>query len=233
MSKVTDSHLSQFGKPLPPSLFADDSRGRVAHVALKRGFDVVGVIAILLVVSPVLLAIWLLVRLDGGSGLYGHVRIGRGGRSFKCLKFRTMVVNADAVLQELLATDAEAAEEWARARKLIRDPRVTRIGRILRESSLDELPQLLNVLRGEMSLVGPRPVVRDELDKFYHGEDRVAYLSARPGLTGLWQVSGRSDASYDQRVRLDRQYVNTASFGLDMMILWRTVTVVLLRRGAY
>jgi undecaprenyl-phosphate galactose phosphotransferase len=232
MAEPRDGHLVENQEFLNPPALAFDHE-RALHATFKRGFDIAAAALIILLAAPVLLTIWALVRLDGGSGLYGHPRVGQGDRMFHCMKFRTMVVDSDAVLQALLASDERAAEEWARTRKLVRDPRVTRIGRFLRASSLDELPQLFNVLRGEMSLVGPRPVVRAEIDMFYHGADRVAYLSVRPGLTGLWQVSGRSDATYDQRVRLDREYVNTASFGLDVAILWRTVAVVLLRRGAY
>jgi undecaprenyl-phosphate galactose phosphotransferase len=232
MAEHYDGRLLHDGERLEPSDFAA-SRARGMNASAKRGFDIAAALAILLFVSPVMLGIWLIVRLDGGPGLYGHPRIGRGNREFRCLKFRTMVTNSDAVLQALLASDARARAEWQRSRKLVNDPRVTRIGRVLRATSLDEVPQLFNVLRGDMSLVGPRPVVRAEIDQFYHGADRTAYLSVRPGLTGLWQISGRSDASYDQRVRLDREYVSTASFRRDVTILWRTVAVVLRRRGAY
>jgi undecaprenyl-phosphate galactose phosphotransferase len=206
---------------------------KTVRSGLKRAFDAVTAGTVLAIISPIMLLIWLAVRLDGGAGFYGHRRVGHGGIEFHCLKFRSMVVNADEVLQALLARDPAAREEWERSRKLLRDPRVTRVGRFLRATSLDELPQLFNVLRGDMSLVGPRPVVRAEIDKFYHGADRAAYFSVRPGVTGLWQVSGRSDASYDQRVRLDREYVLRASFAFDMLILLKTVAVVLKRRGAY
>jgi undecaprenyl-phosphate galactose phosphotransferase len=232
MAEQTDGRLLGNGELLDPSAFSG-TRARGMNAIAKRGFDIAAALAILLVVSPVMLGIWLIVRLDGGPGLYGHPRVGRGNREFRCLKFRTMVTNGDAVLQALLVTDEKARAEWQRSRKLVNDPRVTRIGRVLRASSLDEVPQLFNVLRGDMSLVGPRPVVRAEIDQFYHGADRSAYLSVRPGLTGLWQISGRSDASYDQRVRLDREYVNTATFRRDVTILLRTVAVVLGRRGAY
>ncbi len=199
----------------------------------KRAFDAITAGTVLLIISPIMLMIWIAVRFDGGPGFYGHRRVGHGGREFRCLKFRSMVTNADEVLRALLARDPAAREEWEKSRKLLRDPRVTRVGRFLRATSLDELPQLFNVLRGDMSLVGPRPVVRAEIDKFYHGTDREAYFSVRPGVTGLWQVSGRSDASYDQRVRLDCEYVMRASFAFDMLILCKTVAVVLKRRGAY
>lgn len=200
---------------------------------VKRAVDILVGLGVLAIASPVMAILWLLVRLDGGPGLYGHMRVGRDGKMFRCLKFRTMVTNSAEVLEHLLATDARAREEWNRSRKLLNDPRVTRIGRLLRATSLDELPQIFNVLRGDMSLVGPRPVVRSELEQYYGGVARGAYLSVRPGLTGLWQVSGRSDASYDQRVRLDTEYVANASLKQDIVILYKTVAVVLRQRGAY
>jgi undecaprenyl-phosphate galactose phosphotransferase len=232
LSKFADHNVTEIDSSLEPSV-GISYRETSAGLDLKRGFDLVSVLIILTIAAPVMIVLWLLVRLDGGPGLYGHERVGRGERTFRCLKFRTMVTNADTVLAELLAADIRAREEWEASRKLVNDPRVTRIGWLLRATSLDELPQLLNVLRGDMSLVGPRPVVRAELDQFYRGEYRAAYLSVRPGVTGLWQVSGRSDASYDRRVAFDLEYVANASMGMDLTILWRTVGAVLRRRGAY
>ncbi len=199
----------------------------------KRAFDAIGAMLLLLVALPVLLLIALAVATDGGPVFYGHRRVGRGGRSFACLKFRTMRPDADEVLASLLARDEQAALEWAIRRKLRDDPRVTRIGRLLRVSSLDELPQLINVLRGEMSLVGPRPVVQAELDQYYTGAAAASYLSVRPGLTGLWQVSGRSDVDYDERVALDCAYVRELSLGGDVRLLVRTVGALFRRVGAY
>jgi lipopolysaccharide/colanic/teichoic acid biosynthesis glycosyltransferase len=178
-----------------------------------------------------MLVIVLLLRKDGGPVIYRHWRIGRDGRSFQCLKFRSMVPNADDVLRELLAQDAGLKREWARHHKLRSDPRVTALGRFLRRTSLDELPQLWNVIRGEMSLVGPRPVVRQELLRY--GRNIRAYLSARPGVTGLWQVHGRNDTDYRRRVVLDTYYVKRRSLLLDLYILLKTVRVVLGGRGAY
>ena len=198
----------------------------------KRGIDAVLTAVMLAVASPVMIVLWALVKLDGGPGFYGHVRIGRNGREFRCLKFRSMVVDADAVLKRHLAKNPAARMEWDATQKLAQDPRVTWVGRLLRESSLDELPQLCNVLVGDMSLVGPRPVIRAELTRFYGPEDQQAYLSIRPGVTGLWQVSGRSDVAYASRVALDTEYVRSASLSLDVNILWRTIGVVLLRKGA-
>lgn len=198
----------------------------------KRLVDLVIAIVLLVLVSPVMLVLWLLSRLNGGPSLYVHSRVGWLGREFGCLKFRTMVVDADAVLARHLAENPAAQIEWNALRKLTSDPRVTWAGRFMRATSLDELPQLLNVLMGDMSLVGPRPVVRAELNKFYSAEGCSAYLSVRPGLTGLWQVSGRSDVDYARRVALDTEYVRTASLGLDTQILIRTVAIVLLQKGA-
>jgi lipopolysaccharide/colanic/teichoic acid biosynthesis glycosyltransferase len=198
----------------------------------KRGLDLLGSAALLLLTLPVMLALALLVRMDGGSILYRHRRIGRGGRPFHCLKFRTMAMDADRQLALCLENDPAAAAEWAERRKLARDPRITRIGRFLRASSLDELPQLLNVLRGEMSLVGPRPVVQEELDTHYGPAGTAAYVACLPGITGLWQVSGRSDTSYVERVTLDIRYARERSFAGDLRILLQTVPAVLARRGA-
>jgi undecaprenyl-phosphate galactose phosphotransferase len=198
----------------------------------KRIIDVVLSALILIVAAPAMIFTWVLVRLDGGPAIYSHVRVGQHGREFRCHKFRTMVVDSDAVLARHLAENAAARSEWAASRKLKDDPRVTRLGRFLRKTSLDEMPQLLNVLRGEMSLVGPRPIIRAELETHYGVEGASAYMSVRPGLTGLWQVSGRSDVDYRKRVALDTDYVRNASLARDMMILCQTVKVVLLQKGA-
>jgi exopolysaccharide production protein ExoY len=220
---------------LPQTLLHNDeqaSQVRQLSLALKRAFDIVGALIALLIMAPILPLLALAVRLDGGPVLYGHTRIGYNDRSFKCLKFRTMVVDADKALAQYLAANPSAAEEWARQRKLARDPRVTRIGAILRKTSLDELPQLINVLRGEMSLVGPRPVVREELEQHYGPLGRSVYWTLRPGITGLWQISGRSDTTYRQRVTLDIAYGSTWSLLLDLKIVLRTIPAVLARRGA-
>jgi undecaprenyl-phosphate galactose phosphotransferase len=197
----------------------------------KRCFDVLASIALLLMLSPVFGVIALMVMRDGGPCVFGHTRVGRGGAKFKCLKFRTMVTNADAVLKDLLARDPLARAEWERDFKLKNDIRVTKIGRFLRHTSLDELPQLWNVLRGEMSLVGPRPIIEAELERY--GSDVRYYLAAKPGITGLWQVSGRNDIDYATRVALDVSYVNAWRFSTDLLILMKTVAVVVKGRGAY
>jgi exopolysaccharide production protein ExoY len=191
-----------------------------------------GAVAGLVVLSPLLLLIGMLVKLsDGGPAFYGHTRIGRGGRVFRCLKFRTMVTNGEAVLAAHFVANPAAAAEWAATRKLKDDPRVTRVGVVLRKLSIDELPQIINILRGDMSIVGPRPVVREELD--HYGKSASFYLKSRPGLTGLWQVSGRNDVTYDQRVAFDRHYVENWSMVEDIKIIARTVPAVFLSRGSY
>jgi Undecaprenyl-phosphate galactose phosphotransferase WbaP len=200
--------------------------------ALKRGFDIAFATVTLLLVAPLMVLIALSIWLhDRGPVFYGQSRIGHRGRSFRCLKFRSMVPNADAVLRELLERDPEARLEWQTTHKLKDDPRCTAFGRFLRRTSLDELPQLINVMRGDMSLVGPRPIVLAET-RFY-GNELAAYHRARPGVTGLWQVSGRSDTSYETRVNLDSRYVRDWSFGSDIAILMRTVAVVLSSKGSY
>ncbi|HYZ34135.1 MAG TPA: sugar transferase [Crenalkalicoccus sp.] len=200
--------------------------------ALKRSMDIAGAGALLLLFLPAFAVLAALITLDGGSVLFAHERVGRAGRRFRCLKFRSMVVDAEARLRALLETDPAARAEWEATRKLKRDPRITWVGRFLRATSLDELPQLINVLRGEMSLVGPRPVLAAELERHY-GVAAEHYLSVRPGLTGPWQVSGRSDTSYAQRVALDVHYATHASLWTDLAILLRTPAAVLSRRGAY
>lgn len=200
--------------------------------ALKRAFDVIGALCALIVFSPLIILLALLVKLsDGGPALYGHARVGRGGRTFRCFKFRTMVMNGDAVLAAHLSADADALAEWMATRKLKHDPRITPVGAVLRKLSLDELPQLINILQGDMSIVGPRPVVRDELD--HYGKASIFYLRSRPGLTGLWQVSGRNDVSYATRVALDRHYVEHWSLAQDMVIIAKTVPAVCMTRGSY
>lgn len=204
---------------------------RLDRVA-KRVFDASVALVCLVLLAPlfalVALAIW---SIDGGSPFYGHRRLGRGRRSFDCLKFRSMRVDGDEVLARHLAANPSARLEWARSRKLKNDPRVTPIGQLLRKSSLDELPQLINILRGDMSLVGPRPIVEAEVEKY--GEAAAAYFAVRPGLTGAWQVSGRSDTTYAERVRLDRHYVQSRSFAGDIMIIMRTIPAVFLVKGSY
>ena len=201
------------------------------HEATKRTVDIVGTIMIALLFSPVLITVCLALWLQGGPVIYRHRRVGRGGRTFECLKFRTMIPNADQVLRELLETNPELKREWVEDHKLRNDPRVTLVGRFLRRSSLDELPQLWNVLRGEMSLVGPRPIIREEMLRY--GRNIRDYLAGKPGITGLWQIMGRNDTSYRRRVALDTYYVRNCSLVLDLYVLARTAGVVLSKSGAY
>ncbi len=197
----------------------------------KRVFDLLAAVVVLTLLSPALALIALLIRAhDGGPALYRQERIGLGGRTFKCLKFRSMVMDGDTQLASHLAANPAAAREWALNRKLRSDPRITPIGSFLRKTSLDELPQLFNIVRGEMSLVGPRPVVAAELARYDLA--RVHYMRSRPGLTGLWQVSGRSHTSYRQRVEFDRTYVNRWNFFWDISIIVRTIPALLFRSGA-
>lgn len=198
---------------------------------LKRLFDIVGSLSIILMLSPALIYISRKVKQDGGPPIYGHERIGKGGKPFKCLKFRSMVINSKEVLEELLASNEDARKEWEATFKLKNDPRITKIGNFLRRTSLDELPQLFNVLKGEMSLVGPRPIITAELERYNDEVDY--YLLSKPGMTGLWQVSGRSDVDYETRVYLDAWYVKNWSMWNDIAILFKTIGVVLKKDGAY
>ena len=218
-------HLSHGGTGMA-SLSAATPYARV-----KRGLDLLGAGLLLLALLPLFGLLVVLIRADGGPGLFRHQRVGRGGRLFWCYKFRSMRMDADAVLAALLASNHAARQEWQARQKLAQDPRVTPLGRFLRSTSLDELPQLLNVLNGEMSLVGPRPVTARELLARY-GDGSAWYLSVRPGITGLWQVSGRSTTSYEERVELDVRYAMSLSFRTDLLVLLRTPWAVLRRRGA-
>ena len=183
----------------------------------------------LLAATPLLVFLIALVALDGGRPIFAHTRLGQGGRQFKCLKLRTMRLNAEEQLKLILASDPVAAAEWAHGAKLTIDPRVTRIGGFLRRSSLDELPQLVNVLRGEMSLVGPRPVIAEEIPRY--GVEAASYFAMRPGLTGAWQVYGRNDVSYEGRVTLDVGYAQGCSLLVDVGIVARTALTVLRLTG--
>ena len=196
----------------------------------KRVLDVVLVILGLPLVVPVIVALWLLVRRDGGVGVFGHPRVGRNGQTFTCWKIRTMVPEAEEVLAAYLSQHPDARKEWESDFKLQNDPRITRLGSVLRKTGLDELPQLWNVMRGEMSLVGPRPVVTAELEKY--GQQRWVYCAARPGLTGLWQVTGRGGAvTYAHRIRMDRNYISRASIWQDLWLIAGTVKTVIFAQG--
>jgi exopolysaccharide production protein ExoY len=203
-----------------------------ANGPAKRVFDIIVASLALIFLSPAFLTIALIIKLaDGGPIFFRHMRIGRQGSRFECLKFRTMAVNSDERLAQLLAMDPRAAEEWQETQKLRTDPRITNIGVFLRKSSFDELPQLWNVLRGDMSIIGPRPITRSELNRY--GRDRRFYLLVRPGITGLWQVSGRSNTTYERRVHLDREYLEEWSWLGEFWILLMTIPAVFRTDEAY
>lgn len=195
----------------------------------KRCFDFLFAIALLPVLVPVIAILYVLTRMQGGAGFFAHERIGQDGQRFKCLKIRTMVPDAEARLAVYLSENPDAKEEWDRTQKLTDDPRVTAVGRFLRRTSLDELPQLWNVLRGEMSFVGPRPVTEPELDRY--GLHKRAYLSLKPGITGVWQVEGRSNGCYDERLRMDQSYMNSIGLLYDLRLIMRTALVVVSPTG--
>ena len=198
---------------------------------LKRLFDIIVASAILVFLAPLMLLIAGLVWREGRPIFFAHTRVGQNGQLFKCLKFRSMIPDAAEVLKGLLERDPAARLEWERSHKLKNDPRITALGRFLRKSSLDELPQFWNVLKGDMSLVGPRPVVLDELERY--GDGKRYYLEVRPGITGLWQISGRSDLDYEERVSLDTWYVRNWTLWYDIFILFKTAVTVSTKAGAY
>ncbi|MFL0413503.1 sugar transferase [Sphingomonas sp. 179-I 2A4 NHS] len=217
------------------SAAAAQGRGSAAphfDSVVTRAMDVVAALIALVFFLPLMLIIALLIYAsDPGPVLFAHRRVGKGGRHFRCLKFRSMAVDAEARLAELLANDPAARAEWSRDHKLKRDPRITTVGSFLRKSSLDELPQLFNVLRGEMGLVGPRPIVDAEVDRY--GRYFSHYCSVRPGITGLWQISGRNDVSYRRRVAFDVAYSRSRSALMDAKILALTIPSVVFARGSY
>jgi lipopolysaccharide/colanic/teichoic acid biosynthesis glycosyltransferase len=219
-------------KDIPIGLKRNAPKTELA-IDATRILDVAIAAMALVFFAPLMLLTALMIKLqDGGPIFFGHTRLGRGGRSFKCLKFRSMVVDAEERLHRLLDRDPVARQEWAADQKLRVDPRITAFGALLRKSSIDELPQLFNVLRGEMSIVGPRPIVQAEVVRYGRAYQRY-YCAVRPGITGLWQVSGRNDVSYRQRVALDALYARYRSVGLNVSIILRTVPAVLLRKGSY
>ncbi len=227
---VLEQESTLVPQPSIPSVYRFAAWGRAP--LMKRTLDLLLTVTGGLIILPLIALIVVAIRLGSrGPVLFWHERIGRRGRRFKAVKFRTMVVNGDEIIAAHLAANPAAREEWRRDHKLKSDPRVTWIGRILRRTSLDELPQLWNVLRGEMSLVGPRPIVREEIPKY--GEQFDVYILALPGITGMWQVSGRNDTGYRQRVALDVEYVSTWCLWLDVKILLRTILVVVGQKGAY
>jgi len=215
-----------------PNVVRLEQTATIVGGGVKRGFDVAGALGAILLLMPLFCLIALAIKLwDRGPIFYRHRRVGLNGTSFECLKFRSMVVNGDEVLTRHLAANSEAAREWEETRKLKRDPRITPLGSSMRKTSIDELPQLLNILKGEMSFVGPRPIVTAEVPKY--GPVIALYLRTRPGLTGPWQISGRNDVDYSTRVALDRGYVENWNFWRDIAIIAKTARVVMTARGCY
>ena len=194
----------------------------------KRSFDIIAATVAFVLLSPFLLLICVLIRLDSkGPAIFVHTRYGKNGKPLPLLKFRTMHMNADAMIKQFTP---EQLKEWQENFKLANDPRITRIGKILRKTSLDELPQLLNIIRGDLSVVGPRPIITEELERY--GEFKEKLLSVTPGLTGYWQAYARSDCSYKQRMLMELYYVDNANFWWDIRIIFATILSVLRQRGA-
>ena len=219
--------LGRAVRPVRRTAVPGDSLVEAIYSILNR---LAAALLLLLLLPLMALVAWQIRKVDGAPILYGHSRVGRSGRIFRCWKFRSMVLDSDQALQRLLQRDPAARAEWERDHKLRDDPRVTPIGRFLRRSSLDELPQLFNILAGHMHFVGPRPVTLAELRRY--GKHKRHYLSVRPGLTGLWQVSGRNTTTYDHRVQLDARYVERRNPLVDLWIVLRTLKVVALKEGA-
>jgi exopolysaccharide production protein ExoY len=215
------------------SSFENPERAPVSgEAAVKRLFDIVVAFTLLVLVAPFLPLLILLLKIDSpGPIFFVQQRVGRDGVLFPCIKLRTMVADARARLETLLAESPSARAEWERDHKLRNDPRTTAIGKVVRKFSLDELPQLVNILLGHMSIVGPRPIVESEIGRY--GIHFADYCSVRPGLTGLWQVNGRNDTTYDERVQFDRDYARNKSFAFDLKIIARSIPVVMGARGAY
>lgn len=192
--------------------------------------DLVLCVMLLPLFAPVILVLWTFTRLDGGPGFYSQVRVGKGGRIFRCWKIRTMLMNAEQILEELCAKDPIIAAEWHKNQKLENDPRITKIGGFLRATSLDELPQIWNVLRGDMSFIGPRPFMTSQ-EPLYRSAGGKAYYVLRPGVTGSWQVEGRGVTTFIERVQFDEDYLQELSLGRDLGYVWKTIVVILGRTG--
>ncbi|HET8750257.1 MAG TPA: sugar transferase [Sphingomicrobium sp.] len=222
-----DAAVFLFNGPAREAQQVAESPARRSSEFTNRCLDLFLASLLLILMLPLMALCALSVRLTSrGPLLFRQPRVGRHGRVFDCLKFRTMIVNADEAIQQILESSKAAQEQWLAVQKLQDDPRITPVGRLLRRYCLDELPQLFNVLAGDMSIVGPRPIVGNEINRY--GSRFLDYCSVKPGLTGLWQVSGRHSLSYEERVRLDSEYAQTKSVPTDLLILWRTVPLVLL-----
>lgn len=205
-------------------------RNSVFYLFTKRVIDFIGALFGLILLSPIMIIVAIAIKLEDPKGniIFGHMRVGKDGKMFPCLKFRSMFSNAEEMKKNFTE---EQKREYAETFKLKDDPRITKVGKFIRKTSLDELPQLFNILKGDMTIVGPRPIVTDELD--FYGEYEDYYKAVKPGLTGLWQVNGRSDTTYDERVALDMEYVTTRNTFKDLYIIFMTVVKVLKREGSY
>ena len=205
-------------------------RDSVFYLFIKRAIDFIGALVGLILLSPIMVIVAIAIKLEDPNGniIFGHMRVGKDGKMFPCLKFRSMFSNAEEMKKNFTE---EQKREYAETFKLKDDPRITKVGKFIRKTSLDELPQLFNILKGDMTIVGPRPIVTEELK--YYGEYDKYYMAVKPGLTGLWQVSGRSDTSYDERVELDMEYIKTRTILKDIYIMIMTVVKVLKREGSY
>ena len=222
VSKSKPSHVREHPY-LPP-------RGVYATFG-KRVLDLTIIALLLPFILPVLAIVWFITALDGGQAIYSQTRVGKGGKIFRCWKIRTMVPKAEAVLQRLIANDPAIAAEWARNQKLAHDPRITRWGRILRKTSIDELPQLFNVVTGDMSLIGPRPFTPEQKDMYDECPNSAAYYHLRPGISGLWQVDCRSSGTFGGRAGYDMKYARSLGLMADLRIVFRTISVVLRATG--
>ena len=200
------------------------------YLFIKRFIDIIGSLSGLILLSPIMLIIAIAIKIEDPKGkvIFGHMRVGKDGKMFPCLKFRSMFANAEEMKKNFTE---EQKREYAETFKLKDDPRITKVGNFIRKTSLDELPQLFNILKGDMTIVGPRPIVTDELA--FYGENEEYYKAVKPGLTGLWQVNGRSDTTYDERVAFDMEYVTTRNTFKDLYIIFMTVLKVLKREGSY
>jgi undecaprenyl-phosphate galactose phosphotransferase len=229
---VLGTNLQHFFQEQAIGLEVKSNLAIPSNIYIKRTFDLIFSFLLLLFCTiPMLVIAFLIKTSSKGPVLYSQERVGAGSRTFRCYKFRTMYSDADAILDSLLASNTKAQDEWHHHFKLKEDPRVTKIGRFLRQTSLDELPQLFNVIKGEMSLVGPRPVTKREIDEYYKDKADLCF-GVPPGITGLWQVSGRSNTDYGNRITLDLWYVRNWNLWLDIVILLKTFRVVLRREGA-
>lgn len=205
-------------------------RNSIFYLFTKRAIDFIGALVGLILLSPIMVIVAIAIKLEDPKGniIFGHMRVGKDGKMFPCLKFRSMFSNAEEMKKNFTE---EQKREYAETFKLKDDPRITKVGKFIRKTSLDELPQLFNILKGDMTIVGPRPIVTDELE--FYGEYEDYYKAVKPGLTGLWQVSGRSDTTYDERVALDMEYVTTRNTFKDLYIIFMTAVKVLKREGSY